>query len=144
MTKGESLLSFPNPARVYEKKHTARACAVVPFVCLTGTIIGLAIGGSFAKLAGSLPSVFFLNGIFAIFQLLLPNFICAALLIMSITAGYLSLMETHPYLRSESTQADLDNSTAETPLLGTSEAIAATGVDLRADSYGTFNDVAIN
>lgn len=43
-----------------------------------------------------------------------------------------------------STPEDLDHTTAETPLLGTAGATADAGVDLRADSYGTFNDVEIS
>lgn len=115
----------------------------MPFVWSIGTIIGPAIGGSFANPASSFPSVFPSNGIFATFPFLLPNLICAALLLISISAGYFLLIETHPDLQPESTQADWESSTVGTPLLGTSGATADAGVDLRADSYGTFNDVEI-
>ena len=44
-----------------------------------------------------------------------------------------------------STQEELDNTTAETPLLATAGATAnAAGVDLRAESYGTFNEIKID
>ena len=122
---------------------TARAYAVMPFVWSIGTIIGPAIGGSFANPARTFPSVFPSPGLFATFPFLLPNLICAALLIISILAGYFLLIETHPDMQPGSTQEELDHTTAETPLLGTAGATADAGVDLRADSYGTFNDVEI-
>ena len=115
----------------------------MPFVWSIGTIVGPAIGGSFVNPARSFPSVFSSNGIFATFPFLLPNLICAVLLMISILAGYLLLIETNPDMQPGSTQADLDNTTAETPLLGTAGATANAGVDLRADSYGTFNNVEI-
>ncbi|KAL9636499.1 MAG: hypothetical protein Q9164_002782 [Protoblastenia rupestris] len=43
-----------------------------------------------------------------------------------------------------STQEQLDNTTAETPLMATAGATADSGVDLRADTYGTFNTVRID
>ena len=43
-----------------------------------------------------------------------------------------------------STQGDLDNTTAETHLILTAGANADAGVDLRADTYGTFNTVEIH
>ena len=59
--------------------------------------------------------------------------------------GYFLLIETHPDLQPWSTQEELDNTTAETPLLATAGATAnADGVDLRSDSYGTFNEVEID
>lgn len=116
----------------------------MPFVWSIGTIIGPAIGGTFAKPSDSLPSLFSPTGIFVTFPYLLPNLICAALLVVSIAFGYLFLIETHPDMQPWSTQEELDNSTAETPLLATAGATAnSAGVDLRADSYGTFNDVEI-
>ena len=121
----------------------ARAYAVMPFVWSIGTIIGPAIGGSFAHPARTFPSAFSPTGLFATFPFLLPNLICASLLMISIVVGYLVLIETHPDIQPGSTQEELDNTNAETPLLGTAGATADAGVDLRADSYGTFNDVQI-
>ena len=46
-------------------------------------------------------------------------------------------------MQAWSTQQDLDNTTAETPLMATGGATADSGVDLRADTYGTFNTVDI-
>lgn len=102
-----------------------------------------AIGGTFASPSRTYPSLFPPNGLFGKLPYLLPNLICAALLFLSIVAGYLLLEETHPDLQPWSTQGDLDTSTAETPLIATAGATADSGVDLRADSYGTFNAVDI-
>lgn len=124
-------------------KSTARAYAVMPFVWSIGTIIGPTIGGLLANPSVSLPSLFSASGLFAKFPYLLPNLICAMLLFISIVAGLFLLVETHPNMHPWSTQEDLDHTTAETPLMATSGAMADSGVDLRADSYGTFNAVRI-
>ena len=116
----------------------------MPFVWSIGTIIGPAIGGTFARPADSMPSVFYPTGLFAQFPYLLPNLICAILLLISILFGYFFLVETHPDMQPWSTQEELDNTTAETPLMATAGATANSGVDLRADTYGTFNTVNIN
>src|SRR6266498_47889 len=100
-----------------------------------------AIGGTFANPSHSFPSLFSPDGLFGAFPYLLPNLICAALLFISIVAGYLFLEETHPDLKPWSTPEDYETSTAETPLIATSGATADAGVDLRTDSYGTFNTV---
>ena len=115
----------------------------MPFVWSIGTIIGPAIGGTFARPAISMPSVFSSTGIFAHFPYLLPNLICAAILLISILFGYFFLIETHPDMQAWSTQEELDHTTAETPLM-TAGATADYGVDLRSDTYGTFNTVDIH
>ena len=83
------------------------------------------------------------SGVFAQFPFLLPNLICAAILLTSILFGYFFLIETHPDMQPWSTQEELDHTTAETPLM-TAGATADYGVDLRADTYGTFNTVDIH
>lgn len=115
----------------------------MPFVWSIGTIMGPAIGGSLSKPAESMPSIFSPNGIFATFPFLLPNLVCAALLLISILAGYFLLAETHPDMQPWSTPDELETTEAETPLVMTSGAMANDGVDLRAESYGTFNNVDI-
>lgn len=126
-----------------ELKSTARAYAVMPFVWSIGTIIGPTVGGLLANPSVSLPSLFSASGLFATFPYLLPNLICAILLLMSILAGVFLLVETHPDIRPWSTQDSLDHTTAETPLIATAGATADSGVEQQADSYGTFNGVKI-
>ena len=117
----------------------------MPFVWSVGTILGPVIGGTLAKPAKSFPTLFSPDGIFATFPYLLPNLICAGLLMVSIFIGYFFLLETHPDMQPWSTPEELHNTAAETPLLGTAGATAnSAGVDLRADSYGTFNEVEID
>ena len=115
----------------------------MPFVWSIGTIIGPVIGGTFAKPATTMPSVFPPTGIFARFPYLLPNLLCAAILLISNLFGYFFLIETHPDLQPWSTKEELDHTTAETPLV-TAGATADYGVDLRTDTYGTFNTVDIH
>ena len=116
----------------------------MPFVWSIGTIIGPAIGGTMAKPAESMPSVFAPDGIFATFPFLLPNLICAALLLISILAGYFLLVETHPDMQPWSTPAELETNHVETPLMLTAGAMANAGADLRTESYGTFNNVELD
>ncbi|KAI4110568.1 MAG: hypothetical protein LQ345_006962 [Seirophora villosa] len=129
---------------VTKPEHEPRAYAVMPFVWSIGTIIGPAIGGVTARPAVTMPEVFSPSGLFGKFPFLLPNLICAALLLVSICMGYLFLIETHPDLQPWSTPEDYENTTAETPLMVTAGAVADAGVDLRQDSYGTFNEVNIS
>ncbi|KAL9023434.1 MAG: hypothetical protein Q9196_007201 [Gyalolechia fulgens] len=123
--------------------NDARAYAVMPFVWSIGTIIGPAIGGITARPAVSMPELFSPSSIFGKFPFLLPNLICAALLFVSICLGYFFLMETHPDLQPWSTPEDREHTAAETPLMVTAGATADAGVDLRQDTYGTFNPVNI-
>lgn len=128
---------------VQKPEHEPRAYAVMPFVWSIGTIIGPAIGGITARPAVSMPEFFSSSGVFGKFPFLLPNLICAALLLVSICLGYFFLIETHPDLQPWSTPEDRENTTAETPLMVTAGATADSGVDLRQDTYGTFNSVNI-
>ena len=97
----------------------------MPFVWSVGSILGPAISG---LTVGSplLPS----------YPYLLPNLICAGMLLVSIAAGYLFLEET---LQQEDVFDDKD----ESPLMLSSGAMDQPGVDLRTESYGTFNRVDI-
>lgn len=126
-----------------ELKSPARAYAVMPFVWSIGTIIGPAIGGLFANPSVSLPSVFPKSGLFTTFPYLLPNLICAALLLISIVLGYFLLLETHPGMQVCPGLSSSEQALPETPLLATSGAMADSGVALRGESYGTFNAVDI-
>ena len=87
----------------------------MPFVWSIGTAIGPSIGGYFADPAENFPAVFSSEGLFSRFPYLLPNLICAGLMLFSLVAGYLMLDETHPDMQPSSTPADLSNTHAETP-----------------------------
>jgi len=128
---------------VTNPKHEPKAFAVMPFVWSIGTIIGPSIGGLFADPARNFPSMFSADGIFARFPYLLPNLLCAVLMGFSIVAAYFFLVETHPDMQPWSTQQDLDCSSAVTPLLPASGAMANAPADLSTESYGTFDSVTI-
>lgn len=61
-------------------------------------------------------------------------------MLISIVVGYYCLEETHPEKKA-SPASYMSTTTAETPLLATAGATEHCGVDLRAESYGTFNTV---
>ncbi len=116
----------------------ARAYSIMPFVWSIGTIIGPAIGGTFADPHESFPGVFPEGSMFAVYPYLLPNLICAGLLLVSIVLGYCLLEETHPDMQPQVLLPSDTYISDETPLLETSDAIKRPAVDLRAETYGTF------
>ncbi|KAI1940951.1 hypothetical protein LOZ12_003764 [Ophidiomyces ophidiicola] len=130
---------------VTNPEHEPRAYAIMPFVWSIGTIIGPAIGGTFAKPAETFPSVFPKSGLFGTFPYLLPNIICSVLLLISIVAGYVLLHETHPDIQPRCFQVDVYDEHPEpaAPLaaVATTGSLACASADLRAKSYGTFADV---
>ncbi|KAF2799996.1 MFS general substrate transporter [Melanomma pulvis-pyrius CBS 109.77] len=128
---------------VTNPEHEPRAYSVMPFVWSVGCIIGPSIGGYFAAPAETFPSFFSSEGLFSKLPYLLPNIICAVLLVLAIIAGYFLLEETHPDRQPWSTQEDLDASTAETPLLPAQGATANAAANLTTESYGTFDAVDV-
>ncbi|KAJ0421017.1 major facilitator superfamily domain-containing protein [Aspergillus carlsbadensis] len=129
---------------VKRPEHEPRAYAVMPFVWSIGTIIGPAVGGLLAKPAESYPSVFSHGGLFGKFPYLLPNLVCSILLLGSIIFAWLFLQETHPDMQPTDKLEPLDHASAEHPLLVPAGATAHPDADLRAESYGTFNQVQLH
>jgi MFS family permease len=126
---------------VKRPEHEPKAYAAMPFVWSIGTIIGPSIGGYFSEPAHNFPSVFSPTGLFAKFPYLLPNIICASLLLLSIIMAYFLLDETHPDKQPRGFFEQYDAAVAETPLLPAQGATADSAANLTADSYGTFNSV---
>ena len=115
----------------------ARAYSIMPFVWSVGTIIGPCIGGTFADPHESFPDKFPIGSLFERFPYLLPNLVCAALLLISIILGYFLLDETHPDMQPRVLLPNDTYVSEETPLIETSDAIKRPAVDLRAETYGT-------
>ncbi|CAK7264479.1 hypothetical protein SEPCBS119000_001008 [Sporothrix epigloea] len=137
---------------VKKPEHEPRAYSIMPFVWSIGTIIGPAIGGTFSDPHTSFPDLVPRGSLFDRFPYLLPNLLCASLLLLSIVLGYFLLEETHPELQrlsvEQKTPLECGNGliqrisfvSDETPLLATSDALKLPAVDLRAETYGTFCD----
>jgi hypothetical protein len=113
----------------------------MPFVWSIGTILGPAIGGTFADPHESFPNMFPIGNLFERFPYLLPNLICASLLLISIVLGYFLLDETHPDMQPRVFLPDDTYVSEETPLRETSDALKRPAVDLRAETYGTMRGV---
>lgn len=143
MTCRRSKVRFIFIARADLVSFTAKAFAVMPFVWSIGTIIGPCIGGYFSEPVKNFPSLFSRGGIFDSNPYLLPNVVCASLLLASILAGYFFLFETHPDMQPWSTQEDLDCTSAATPLIPATGAVNNAAADLTTESYGTFASVEI-
>jgi MFS family permease len=109
----------------------------VPFVWSVGTIIGPMIGGLFADPAVTYPDLFPPGSLFERFPYLLPNLMCAALLLISIILGYFLLEETHPDMQPRVLLPDDTFLSENTPLMETSDAMKRPAVDLRDENYGT-------
>ncbi|KAH7384441.1 major facilitator superfamily domain-containing protein, partial [Pyrenochaeta sp. MPI-SDFR-AT-0127] len=78
---------------VTDERHQPRAYSIMPFVWCLGTIIGGALGGLLASPADVLPM--FKGSIFETFPYLLPNLVCASVVVFGLTVGVLFLEETH-------------------------------------------------
>lgn len=106
----------------------------MPFVWSIGTIIGPCIGGMFADPNSSWPEMFPKGSLFERFPYLLPNLLCAFLLLISIILGFLLLEETHPDLQPKMLPMDIDAS-EETPLIAGSTGTKKSNLNPR-ESYG--------
>lgn len=126
---------------VTKPEHEPRAFSVMPFVWSIGTIIGPAIGGTLADPHQAWPGLFPEGSLFHRLPYLLPNLVCAALLLVSVVLGYFLLEETHPDLRERTAiYPEVVYISDETPLIETSDAIKRPAVDVRSGAYGTFNE----
>lgn len=121
--------------------HEPRAYAVMPFVFSIGSVIGPALGGTLANPVKGFPTFFQKGGFFDTFPWALPNLVCAALLLVSVILAYLFLEETHPDLREGSNSQTQHGPTETCPILGTSDVSFDQQVDLRRNSFGTFNEI---
>lgn len=118
---------------------------MLPCVWSIGTIIGPSIGGYFAQPVKNFPDTFPRHGLFDKYPYLLPNVICAGLMLVSIVAGYFLLDETHPDMQPWSTPDDLEHTEAETPLIPAQAGTTTAAVNLAQESsYGTFNRVKVD
>jgi Major Facilitator Superfamily len=124
--------------------HEPKAYAIMPFVWSIGTIIGPALGGLLAQPAKAYPDLFPKHGFFSRFPWALPNLVCAALMLVSIVATYFFLDETHPDFKKDANPFVYRAIREQTPMITAAGATADPGVDLRQESYGTFNEVEIS
>ncbi|KAH6855727.1 major facilitator superfamily domain-containing protein [Chaetomium sp. MPI-CAGE-AT-0009] len=122
---------------VTKPEHEPRAYSIMPFVWSIGTIIGPMVGGLFADPHASYPNLFPKGSLFEHFPYLLPNLICAAMLLVSIVLGYFLLEETHPDMQPRVLLPDDTFLSENTPLMETSDAMKRPAVDLRDENYGT-------
>jgi len=122
-------------------EHEPKAYSIMPFVWSIGTIIGPAIGGTFADPHETFPDTFPKGCLFERFPYLLPNLICAGMLLMSILLGYFLLEETHPDMQPRVLLPDTTFLSENTPLIETSDAMKRPAVDLRDENYGTIRSI---
>ncbi|KAJ4294826.1 hypothetical protein N0V88_005060 [Collariella sp. IMI 366227] len=109
----------------------------LPFVWSVGTIVGPMIGGLFADPHENYPNLVPAGSLFDRFPYLLPNLICAGMLLMSILLGYFLLEETHPDMQPRVLLPDDTFLSENTPLIETSDAMKRPAVDYRDDNYGS-------
>ncbi|KIX02413.1 uncharacterized protein Z518_08354 [Rhinocladiella mackenziei CBS 650.93] len=126
---------------VTKPEYEPKAYSIMPFVWSIGTIVGPVIGGMLANPAKSYPDIFSPDGFFGQFPWLLPNLVCAIMMLVSILAGFLWLDETHPDLRPGASPDVYHDIAEQTPMITAAGATADPGIDLRQESYGTFNEV---
>jgi hypothetical protein len=124
-------------------EHEPKAYSVMPFVWSVGTIIGPSIGGLLADPAHAYPGTFSPDGFFAKHPWALPNMVCAGLMLFSIVAGYLIIDETHPDFCEGADPTIHHDLPENTPMISAAGATADPAVDLRQESYGTFNEVDV-
>lgn len=124
-------------------EHEPKAYSVMPFVWSVGTIIGPSIGGLLADPVNAYPGTFSKHGFFARHPWALPNIVCAGLMLVSVIAGYIIIEETHPDFCKGADPTIHHDLPENTPMITAAGVTADQGVDLRQESYGTFNEVDV-
>jgi hypothetical protein len=124
-------------------EHEPKAYSVMPFVWSVGTIVGPSIGGLLADPAHAYPGTFAQDGFFAHHPWALPNIVCAGLMLLSVLAAYFFIEETHPDFCKGADPSVHHDLPENTPMITAAGATADQGVDLRQESYGTFNEVDV-
>jgi hypothetical protein len=127
----------------------------MPFMWSMGTIIGPVIGGTLARPAIYYPSIFASDGLFGRFPYLLPNLVCAALILVAMIQGYCFLEETHPDLQQHEEEEEEEDEEVEDDYIipderqrlwvrsGSIFSTTGPGFDLRRGSYGTLQPVKV-
>jgi hypothetical protein len=126
----------------------------MPFMWSMGTIIGPVIGGTLARPAIYYPSIFASDGLFGRFPYLLPNLVCAALILVAMIQGYCFLEETHPDLQQHKEEEEEDEEVEDDYIIpderqrlwvrsGSISSTTGPGFDLRRGSYGTLQHVKV-
>ncbi|KAF4456965.1 hypothetical protein F53441_980 [Fusarium austroafricanum] len=120
---------------VTKPEHEPRAYSIMPFIWSIGTIIGPSIGGMLANPHDSWPGLFRTGSLFHLYPYLLPNVICAGLLLVSIVLGFLLLEETHPDMPTQQASTAERRVNEETPLIISSNNRMAT--EVAPEAYGS-------
>ncbi|KAH7197796.1 major facilitator superfamily domain-containing protein [Fusarium flagelliforme] len=123
---------------VTKPEHEPRAFSIMPFIWSIGTIVGPSIGGMFASPHDSWPGAFPAGGLFDRYPYLLPNLMCAGLLLVSIVLGFFLLEETHPDMQTEHVPVVEYRPTEETPLMLSTNSRMVT--EVQAETYGAIEN----
>lgn len=86
---------------VTNENHQGVAFALMPTIWCIGAVLGSWVGGILADPVHSYPDLFPPGGLFEKFPYLLPNLVCAGIVVMSILVGLLFLEETHEDLQDK-------------------------------------------
>ena len=80
---------------VKNEAHQGIAFAIMPTIWCVGSVIGSAVGGGLADPVRSYPGMFKPGTILDRYPYLLPNLVCACVVVIGIVVGILFLEETH-------------------------------------------------
>ena len=85
---------------VQHESHQAVAFALMPTIWCVGAVLGSALGGALADPVASYPGLFGDSALFQTYRYLLPNLVCAVVVLIGMTVGILFLEETHEDLQT--------------------------------------------